>query len=132
MVGNWRVDKADSATKLEIEWGAGRNFLISKCIVTRNGASQIDTQIIGFDPRSESIVSWHFDHNGGFGHGKWSKSTEGWQVDFAGVGADGSRTKASNIFVMKSPDEFSWHSIKQSVEDQALPDSDVLVLQKSK
>lgn len=132
LVGKWQVDRQDNPTRLEVDWGAGRNFLFSKTISNKNGVPQIDTQIIGWDPRSRSVVSWHFDCNGGFGYGKWQKQPNGWMVDFAGVAADGGATRATNIFETRGTDEFTWQSRNQNAEGVEIASTEPIKVKKIK
>ena len=132
LVGKWQVDKPDNAPTFDVQWGNRRNFIVSKISVNRNGLDSIDTQVIGWDPRTSNIVSWHFNSNGGFGYGTWSKESDRWIVDFAGVAADGSGVRATNIFTATSPDEFTWQSTDQSSGGAAVADTGVLKVKKIK
>ncbi|MFN8659953.1 MAG: nuclear transport factor 2 family protein [Candidatus Obscuribacterales bacterium] len=132
LIGKWQVSKTDNAAILETTWAPGRTFIHSRCTFNRGGAQQVDNQVIGWDPRSKTFVSWHFDQNGGFGYGKWNHKPDGWQIDFAGVGGDGSSTRATNIFTMKGPDEFVWQSIDQTSDGNAVADCPALTLQRVK
>lgn len=132
LIGTWQVDQSQGSTKLELEWTENRNFIQSKCVSDRGGVQHVDKQIIGFDPRSKSIVSWHFDANGGFGYSKWTKQSDRWLVEFAGVAADGAATRATNVFTMKSPEEFTWQSTKQSADGMPIPDTEALSVKKIK
>jgi uncharacterized protein (TIGR02246 family) len=132
LIGNWQVEKPEGAAKLEVDWGSGRNFIMSRCLIPTKGATQIDSQVIGWDPRSKSIVSWHFGCRGGFGYGKWSRQADGWVVDFAGVGADGSEMRATNLFTVKSPSEFVWQSTAQSNNGVSIADSEALKVRKAR
>jgi uncharacterized protein (TIGR02246 family) len=130
LVGKWQVDNPESPAKLEVDWGAGHNFIISKCTAGKVGAQQVDMQIIGWDPRSKGFVSWHFDCHGGFGYGKWSKQADGWQIEFAGVAANGNSTRATNTFALKNPEEFIWQSSQQSAEGVAIANTEALKIKK--
>ena len=132
MIGKWQVDKPAGGAQLEVDWGSGRNFIVSRCLNNDKGTTQIDTQIIGWDPRNRNIASWHFDCQGGFGYGKWNKTPDGWRVQFGGTAADGSDTRATNIFTLKSPTEFTWQSTDQCAGEAALKDTEILKVQKVK
>lgn len=132
LIGKWQVGEADSSAQLDVEWAPGRNFILSKCIIARKGSSEVDSQVIGWDPRTKSIVSWHFDSNGGFGYGKWTRDAAKWIVEFAGVSADGGDTRATNVFTEQSPGEFSWQSTEQSADGVALSDTPVRKVTRTK
>lgn len=133
MIGNWHVANVDANTHLDVEWAPGRKFIFSKCVVNKNPkTSQTDTQVIGWDPRSNSIVSWHFDSNGGFGTGVWTNNggRNEWSVDVQGTGADGSTTRATNVFSLKKTDEFTWQSVNRSLDNSPVGDTDPLTVQR--
>ncbi len=129
LIGKWKVESTTLDKELEANWGAGKNFIIAK--TTNNAAgSEIDMQIIGFDPRKNTIVSWHFDCNGGFGYASWQKLDGSWLLDYAGVLADGRASRAKNIFIQKGPAELSWQSVEQESEGEQYPDTETLILKK--
>ena len=122
LIGNWQVNGSDGAIKLKVEWANGHNFIHSKCIRTNAGAEQVDDQIIGWDPRRKAIVSWHFDSNGGFGNGRWHKADAGkWVVEFSGTSSGGDTVRASNEFVIKGADEFTWKEHQDNPSAEAAP-----------
>src|ERR1700761_5831525 len=57
LVGQWQVDKGDQPPKLDVEWADGKNFIITKITITKDSASHIDRQVIGWDGRARGIVS---------------------------------------------------------------------------
>lgn len=133
LVGNWTIDNPNASVQLEVKWSENRNLLLSKSASEKkDGSKTVDYQIIGFDPRTNGIVSWHFPSNGGFGYGKWSKENNDWLVDYAGVDRDGADTSARNIFSVKGDNEFTWQSIHQMTDGNSLPDTGVVTLQRSK
>ena len=133
LIGDWRVDKTDASAQMNVEWAPGKKFIISKTILNKKGTEpQIDSQVIGWDPQGNRIVSWHFDSNGGFGSGTWTRkpAENQWTVAVDGVGADGSNTSASNVFAQKSADEFVWQSIHRSLDGVAVTDTECLTVRR--
>ncbi len=136
LIGNWATDKSDSAAELKAEWSPqGKKFITSKYILNKTGSNpQIDSHIIGWDPQRRSIVSWHFDSNGGFGTGIWVKlpNENTWAVAVTGVGGDGSIISAENTFSLKSPDEFVWQSTHRSSDGIAVADTTPITVRRVK
>jgi uncharacterized protein (TIGR02246 family) len=135
LIGSWSSSKPDATAQLDVEWAPNKKFMTSKYSFKKPGVEQqIDTQMIGWDPQHDSIVSWHFDSNGGFGSGIWSKhpSEDQWTVQVAGVGADGSNTVVSNIFTLKTPDEFVWQSIHRSIDGITVADTEPITVHRVK
>ena len=114
LIGNWNVVTQEGTAKLNVDWAPGKNFILAKFTIhKKDSADQIDSQVIGWDPRTSNIVSWHFDSDGDFAYGKWTKQSDTWTVDVAGVTANGGSSRASNVFTVKSPSEFIWQSINR-------------------
>jgi len=132
LIGSWKIDDPNNKARLEIEWGSTRSFIIVKTIRNKDGVEEVDTQVIGWDPRKKEVVSWHFGNHGGFGYGKWSHQEESWAVQFVGVGHMGNTTRATNVFTQKSSNEFTWQATEQSSDDAAIADGDVITVQKVK
>ncbi len=135
LIGDWQVDKPNASARMNVEWAPGKKFIVSKCILNKNGNDpQTDSQVIGWDPQNNNMVSWHFDSNGGFGSGTWTKrpGENQWTVNVVGVGADGSNTRASNVFTLKTTDEFIWQSTHRSLDGVAVNDTDALEVQRVK
>lgn len=133
LIGNWEAQRQDGGVKLQVEWaGPAHNFILSKSIRNGDKGEQIDRQIIGWDARIQSIVSWHFDCNGGFGYGKWKKKPDGWQVEFAGATAGGDDTRATNIFTINNGDEFTWQSEQKNAGGETIAESAPIKVKRTK
>ncbi len=135
MIGQWTAEKPDTSAQMTVEWAPSKKFIMSKCTVFKHGMQpEVDTQVIGWDPQHQSIISWHFDSNGGFGNGTWSKQSnpDKWTVEVVGVGADGHNTTASNVFTLKTSDEFTWQSISRSIDGVAVDDTDPVTVHRVK
>jgi ketosteroid isomerase-like protein len=132
LIGSWKIEDGNNKARLEIDWGSTRSFIIIKTIRNKDGVEEVDTQVIGWDPRKKEIVSWHFGNHGGFGYGKWSRLDESWEVQFVGVGHMGNATRATNIFTQKSPTEFKWQATEQSSDDVPIADGEAITVQKIK
>lgn len=135
LIGQWSAEKSDGSAKLIVEWAPAKKFITSKYTLNRQGMEpQLDTQVIGWDPQHNSIISWHFDGNGGFGSGTWVKHpTENrWTVNVAGVSADGGNSMASNVFNVKTDEEFVWQSLNRSLDGVAVGDTETITVRRVK
>lgn len=135
LIGQWSVDRPDVSAQVTTEWAEGKKFLTSKHTVTKTGKQpQVDRQVIGWDPQHNTIISWHFDSNGSFGSGVWTKqpNENKWTVEVAGVGADGSNSTASNVVTVKSPDEVIWQSTHRSLDGTPVGDTEPITMHRVK
>jgi uncharacterized protein (TIGR02246 family) len=125
LVGNWesKVDGARSQSR--IRWIANKSFLQRDFSVQRDGLTvSSGTQIVGWDPRADQIVSWTFDSSGGHGMGRWTASPQGWRIESAGTTADGAPTSSNDLMIRVPGDEnvFGWRSADRRLGEAKLPD----------
>lgn len=131
LIGQWQATAGDARVNVKVEWIANRNFL-SRTFSTETGGkiTQSGTQIIGWDPRSGEIVSWHFDSDGGFGRDRWNKRGNKWFIETSGVLRDGGASSALNSITPGDANSFTWESTARLVNGTALPDTEPVKFQK--
>ena len=68
MEGTWMDESKDKPVVSTIRWSTNKTFLI-RSFSTKDDdkVTQLGTQIIGWDPRSQQIRSWTFNADGSFG-----------------------------------------------------------------
>lgn len=125
MIGEW-VDADDNATvETSCRWSTNNNFLIRSFRV--NVQDRVDfegTQVIGWDPAAQTIRSWLFDSDGGFGVGRWSGGDGRWTVQTLSVLPDGRRASATSIHEIVDENSFRFQSIGRQVDGELLPNID--------
>jgi uncharacterized protein (TIGR02246 family) len=125
LVGEWEAKSDGVTAHSQIRWIANKSFLQRTFSVNRDGMQVASgMQIIGWEPRSERIVSWTFDSSGGHGMGIWNAMPEGWGIDSTGVTADGVPTTAKDhlIRVPGESNVFGWRSVDRKLGDTKVPD----------
>ncbi len=125
LVGNWESKSNNTVARSQFRWIANKSFL------QRNFSVHVDgfplssgVQIIGWNPRTERIVSWSFDSSGGYGTASWIGRPEGWGLDSTGVTADGVMTESKDHLI-RVPGEnnvFGWRSVDRKLGEMKIPD----------
>lgn len=132
LIGEWSSQHGDGKVKMTAEWTANKAFILCKFrLEPPQGGAKLDSQVIGWDPTREQIVSWHFDSNGSFGYGSWSKRGKQWIVHAEGVEQSGSRTNATNLMSMEDRNKFSWQSVGRTIDGVPVGDTQPLVVQRA-
>jgi len=125
LVGDWE-SKSDGATaRSQIRWIANKSFLERDFSVRHDGLVESSgIQIVGWDPRTEQIVSWTFDSSGGYGTGYWTATATGWRVESTGVTSDGVPTFSKDHLIRVPGDDsvFGWRSVDRKLGDMKIPD----------
>jgi hypothetical protein len=75
----------------------------------------ISEEKIGWNPRRQQLVSWHFHSNGSYGFGDWEKNGESWSEQTTGVEPDGASSRATDIISKVDANTFTWSSKDRTV-----------------
>jgi uncharacterized protein (TIGR02246 family) len=124
LVGDWVDGGEDATNQMSVKWSKGRAFLLGTFRVSVPGVDDDleGTQVIGWDPSSETIRSWMFDSDGGFGGGVWTHDGDHWAVEFTQVLPDGRLASSTNIYTPIDDDHYGWESVDREVDGESLPD----------
>ena len=122
LVGEW-IDQSPEATiEANVTWTKNKTFLSYAFKASVPGTDDLEgTQVIGWDPAADTIRSWMFDSDGGFGEGTWSKKDDSWIVKFSQVLPDGRKASATNIYTLSDANTFTWKSIGRKLDGEFLP-----------
>ena len=132
LAGSWSVEEAGAKKDVTCRWIAGGNFL-ERAFSVKRGDHVIDSgkQIIGWNPQAQQIQSWTFAADGGHAVGVWNPLSDGWAIETSGMLADGTPTRAVNIFTRLDNNACSWHSVQRSAGDVPLEDTEEVLLKRS-
>lgn len=126
LIGQWTDDSLDGVqVDSSYSWARDGKFLVNTFRVNIDGQIDLEgTQIIGWDPSRQTIRSWMFDSDGGFGEGTWTpgESDGQWTVTMKSVTPEGRHASAENHYNRIDDDKFSWSSTKRSVGEAELSD----------
>ncbi|GAA4434841.1 SgcJ/EcaC family oxidoreductase [Bremerella cremea] len=130
MIGKW-VDNAEEGMTIETtgRWTTNQNFIVRTFRVFIQ--DQVDfegTQVIGWDPSNDTIRSWTFDSDGGFGVGRWSNNGSRWTVQALSVLPDGRRASSTNIYDVVDENTVQFKSIGRQVDGQLMPSIETLTI----
>lgn len=121
LIGNWKDADENVTITFSAKWDKFKNFIIQNFKMETYGLEAIEgTQVIGWDPIQERIRSWVYDSDGGFGHGIWHKTNDGWQVAMRYVLSDGSEGEETNIYSNINERSYQYSSIDRTLDDEPL------------
>ena len=125
LVGKWVAKEGDWSVATDFEWVPGGNFL-KRTFSTKTGDTEQRTgvQLIGWDPLQQSITSWTFGTDGGYGRGHWTRDDDQWLVETEGVSPNGDVIRAKNIITILNNESFRWQSVDRSVAGVELEDTE--------
>ena len=125
MIGEWVDSGPDAVVETNVQWTKNKTFLTASFRVSVPDMDDLEgTQVIGWDPKNETIRSWMFDSDGGFGEGVWTQKGDRWIVKFSQTLADGRTASAINIYRLIDADHYGWQSVGRKVEGEYAPNID--------
>lgn len=130
MIGTW-VDNAEEGVTIETtgRWTTNDNFIVRTFRVFIQDRVDFEgTQVVGWDPSADTIRSWAFDSDGGFGVGRWSNQGNRWTVQSLNVLPDGRRGSSTNIYDLLDENTIEFKSIGRQVDGELLPSIDTLTI----
>ncbi len=124
LIGTWRSEAKDHAMDISFARETQSPFIVGEFSTTAAGKTvSLGTMKIGLDPASGQFISWHFDPDGGYGHGSWLRERNQWGVDSRGIRGVGAETAAVNVLSRFGSDELGWRSLDRMVGGKAQPES---------
>lgn len=132
LIGDWATERNGGKVRMKADWIGDGNFIQCRYEINKPGqATQIDYQVIGWDPKEEEITSWTFGAAGGCIYGHWRHENNNWIVESHGTAADGSKLYARNVISVTDPNNFSWQSQNRKAGGIALGDTEPLTITRS-
>jgi uncharacterized protein (TIGR02246 family) len=129
LVGEWIDQSEDDSVETSVTWTKNKSFLSYNFKVATGNVDELEgTQVVGWDPIAQTIRSWMFDSEGGFGEGVWSHEGDRWVVKFKQILADGGTASSTNVYTYLDNDSFTWQCIGREVNGEFLPNVDPVTL----
>ncbi len=129
MIGTWVDEGDDGSVETVCKWTKNKNFMTRSFKVHIEGRVALEgTQIIGWDPDKQTIRSWLFDSEGGFGVGIWSQNGNRWTVRNLQVLANGEKATGVNIMTKIDENSFTFRSLGREVDGELLPGVDEITI----
>lgn len=122
--GEW-TSRSDDGVQLDLAfgWSASGTFLTGEMLTTTSDAEpQAGTIRISWDASEQHIVSWMFDAHGGFTHGIWTATDEGWLIRSEGTTADGETLTANQKLTSEGADTLLWAASQRIIDGESVPD----------
>lgn len=131
LVGKWEDSDDNVQILFDNQWDKYKNFLTENFKMSIYGQDDIEgKQIIAWDPINESIRSWVFDSDGGFGEGKWEKIDKSWHATMQFTLSDGRTASSTNIYTPVDDHSYTFSSVERQIDDEILPDLDPVTVEK--
>ena len=129
LVGDWVNEDENRSIEFNCHFTKNGSFLVrSFQIVTGKDDRMSGMQVIAWDPVNQSIRSWTFDSDGGFGEDAWTQSGNRYTIRAKYTLPDGGIASAINVFTFVDDNKCTWKSVSREIDGELQPDTDEVVL----
>lgn len=129
LVGDWVNEDENRSIEFNCHFTKNGAFLVrSFQIVTEKNVRMSGMQVIAWDPANQSIRSWTFDSDGGFGEDTWTQSGNRYTIRAKYTLPDGGIASAINVFTFVDDNRCTWKSVSREIDGELQPDTDEVVL----
>lgn len=122
--GEWTYrDSEGVRLDLAFGWDPTGKYLAGEMLTsTADAEAQPGSIRIAWDASKQQIVSWMFDAMGGFTHGVWTPSDQGWLIRSEGTTGDGETLTACQQLITEGTDTLIWTATQRVVDGEQTPD----------
>jgi hypothetical protein len=129
LVGSWACQTEKGAVEFSCKFTKNNSFLVrSFRIVNEPEGTMSGMQVIAWDPVQETIRSWTFDSDGGFGEDTWNQADDRYTMRSKYTLADGGKGAAINVMTYVDHDTFHWKSTNREMDGELQPDTAEIVV----
>ncbi len=129
LVGDWVNEDENRSIEFNCHFTKNGSFLVrSFRIVTEKDVRMSGMQVIAWDPANQSMRSWTFDSDGGFGEDTWTQSGNRYTIRAKYTLPDGGIASAINVFTFVDNSTCTWKSVSREIDGELQPDADEIVL----
>jgi hypothetical protein len=129
LVGDWVAVGEESTTEFSCHFTKNKAFLLrSFRTFKKDGMGLSGMQVIAWDPAQESIRSWTYDSDGGFGEDTWSQSGDRYTIRAKYTLPDGGTGSAMHLLTYVNDDACTWQSVNREIDGEFQPDSAQIVV----
>lgn len=123
LAGDWTAEAKNYSVSLNVKWTKNKNFLIAEQTVKAQDKEAVTvTKIIGWDPARESLRTWVFDSEGGFGGSLVARDGNVWIEATETLTRQGGEGTAKTTIKFIDDNSFEWVSKERKLDAAPLPD----------
>lgn len=130
-IGEWVDEQTSAAIRIHCRWSEDGNFLLVDFNAQVEGKPALASQQrIGWDPLTESVRSWVFDSDGGYGEGRWTQVEDRWVIKSTAVLPDGVVGSATVVLEPTGKDKFVMKGRDRILGSDAQPDFETTIVRR--
>jgi hypothetical protein len=124
LAGSWAGTTDKGSVEFNCKFTKNDAFLVRSFRVENPAEGTMSgMQVVAWDPAKETIRSWTFDSNGGFGEEVWTQADHRYTIRQKYTLPDGGTGSAINVMTYVDDDSFKWKSTNREIDGELLPDT---------
>jgi hypothetical protein len=129
LIGEWVEASGEAVIHSIAEWAPAKKFIFRTFTAIQKDRINVHgTEIITWDPATETIRSWVFESDGGFGERTYTKKDDRWIAKCTGTMHDGNKMSSVNIFRLIDANRMAWQSTNRDIGGQLRPNTDEIIV----
>jgi uncharacterized protein (TIGR02246 family) len=134
LIGDWaEASGKGDGEKLSLAWNEGQSFVVGTFTKTFRDVPVANAkQMIGWDPAAKRLRSWLFDASGAFAEGTWTPDGNKWVIKLNTTFPDGKKGSSTFVLSRVDADTLTLQGKDRTVDGNAIPDSQVVTLKRTK
>lgn len=133
LVGDWMIEVDGSRTYVAFNWSDDGPYIDARALTEEAGVeSTASTLRIGWNPKRDGFVSWHFDALGGYSFNEWTVADDNrYLLRSLGVTSDGESQRGTVILeVADDGQSFTWTSRDKVIGGEVQPERSLRVVKR--
>jgi hypothetical protein len=129
LVGDWVNAGEEHRIEFSCRYSKNNAFLIRSFRITRKDDVKMSgMQVIAWDAALQTIRSWTYDSEGGFGEEKWAQAGKQYTIRSRYTLPDGGTGSAMHVMMYVDDDQFTWKSVNREIDGELQPDVEEIAL----
>lgn len=120
LIGTWAAKGKESEAQTTYEWFGNKAFIRAQFSIREKDSTVTGMQLIGLDPETNSLRTWTFEVDGGFGEGTCTRDGNKWVFETTTSMTDRRIMAASNILIHVDKNTFTWQPVNLTIDGESI------------
>lgn len=129
LVGDWVDASDDVSVEFSCHYTKNGAFILrSFRVVNAKEVGMSGMQLISWDAARDTIRSWTYDSQGGFGEETWNQSGNRYTIRSKYTLPDGGTGSNIQVVTFIDDNSFTWKSVDREIDGELLPDTNEITI----
>lgn len=120
LIGTWSAKGKESDAETTYEWFGNKSFIKASFSIREKSTAVTGMQLIGIDHETNTLRTWTFEADGGYGEGTVVRDGNKWIFETSTALTDRRVMTASNILIHINKNTFTWQPIDLTIDGEQI------------